>query len=79
MQASASAAEGFTSRWQADVCRFPPRGAKMRFVACPVRLADIVVHPNGIYPDKVKASGVCAPVYEVDQDGAPVAPDVSAR
>lgn len=57
----------------------PSAGAKMRFVACPVRLADIVVHPNGIYPDKVKASGVCAPVYEVDQDGAPVAPDLSAR
>jgi hypothetical protein len=45
---------------------------RMRFVACPVRLEDIVPHPNGVYPDKVKASGVCAPVYEVNEDGTPV-------
>ena len=44
----------------------------MRFVACPVRLEDMVVHPNGDYPDKVKVSGVCAPVYEVHEDGTPV-------
>jgi hypothetical protein len=43
-----------------------------RFVACPVRAADIVVHANGLYPDKVKAPGVCAPVYEVHEDGTPV-------
>ncbi|MGH2980166.1 MAG: hypothetical protein ACRDLQ_11115 [Solirubrobacterales bacterium] len=54
----------------------PSPGDRMRFLACPVRLEDIVVHPNGIYPDKVKARGVCAPVYEVDEDGAPVAQDV---
>ena len=77
MQASASAAEGFTSR--PSRCLPFLRGRQDAFVACPVRLADIVVHPNGIYPDKVKASGVCAPVYEVDPDGAPVAPDLSAR
>ena len=29
----------------------------MRFVACPVRLADMVVHPQGDYPDQVKARG----------------------
>jgi hypothetical protein len=46
----------------------------MRFVACPVRLEDIVFHPDGDYPDKVKAGAVCAPVYEVLEDGTPVAP-----
>lgn len=44
-------------------------GAK-RFVACPVRLADIAVHPDGEYPQKVKARGCCAPVWEVDRRGA---------
>jgi hypothetical protein len=44
----------------------------MRFMACPVRLDDMVVHPNGLYPGKVKARGVCAPVYEVYEDGSPV-------
>jgi hypothetical protein len=43
-----------------------------RFVACPVRVADIVTHPGGDYPDTVKAPGVCAPVYEVDDLGRPV-------
>jgi hypothetical protein len=43
----------------------------MRFVACPVRLTDIAVHPNGIYRDKVKARAVCAPVYEVNEDRTP--------
>ncbi len=43
-----------------------------RFVACPVRVADIVTHPDGFYPDTVKAPGVCAPVYEVDELGRPV-------
>ena len=45
----------------------------MRFVACPVRLTDIAVHPRPVYPDKVKARAVCAPVYEVREDGTPVA------
>jgi hypothetical protein len=49
-------------------------GDRLRFVACPVRLEDIVVHPDGHYPGKVKARGVCAPVYEVDENGAPVVP-----
>jgi hypothetical protein len=41
-------------------------------VACPVRLEDIVLHRRPVYPSKVKAKRVCAPVYEVDGDGAPV-------
>ncbi len=40
-----------------------------KFVACPVRLDDIVVHKNAQYPDKIKAKGVCAPVWEVDKEG----------
>jgi hypothetical protein len=44
----------------------------LRFVACPVRVADIVTHPAGFYPDTVKAPGVCAPVYEVDELGRPI-------
>jgi hypothetical protein len=41
----------------------------VRFVACPVRLKDIVVHENPQYPSKVKAPGVYGPVYEVDRHG----------
>jgi hypothetical protein len=40
-----------------------------KFVACPVKLEDIVVHPNGQYPEKVKAKGCCAPVWEVNRKG----------
>jgi hypothetical protein len=43
-----------------------------RFVACPVLLKEIVVHPNGTYPEKVKAPRVYRPCYEVDIDGNPV-------
>jgi hypothetical protein len=43
-----------------------------RFVACPVRLDDMVVHPDGRYRDKVKARAVCAPVYEVGPDAKPL-------
>ena len=39
------------------------------FVACPVRLDDIVVHPDGKYPHKVKFKGCAAPTYEVDRNG----------
>jgi hypothetical protein len=46
---------------------------QMRFVACPVRVEDIVIHPDGAYPNKVKARAVCGPVHEVDEDGTPVA------
>jgi hypothetical protein len=39
------------------------------FVACPVLVSEIVVHPDGVYPQKVKAPGCCAPVWEVDANG----------
>jgi hypothetical protein len=40
-----------------------------RYCACPVALKDIVVHPDGSMPQKVKAKGCCAPVWECDVDG----------
>ena len=40
-----------------------------RFVACPVALADIIVHPTPEYPFKIKARRVAAPIYEVDRSG----------
>jgi hypothetical protein len=40
-----------------------------KFIACPVLLSDISVHPHGDYPEKVKFRGCCAPCYEVDIDG----------
>jgi hypothetical protein len=40
-----------------------------RFVACPVKLSDLSVHPEGEYPHKVKAKGCCAPVWEVNRRG----------
>ena len=43
-----------------------------RFVACPVAVSDLAVHPNGNYPEKVKAKGCCAPVWECDEDGEAV-------
>jgi hypothetical protein len=43
-----------------------------RFVACPVRVSDLVTHTGGFYPDTVKAPRVCGPVYEVDELGRPV-------
>ena len=43
-----------------------------RYVACPVRLSEIAVHPNANYPEKVKAKEVCAPVWECDIYGKPV-------
>jgi hypothetical protein len=46
-------------------------GAK-KFVACPVNLADIAVHPNPQWPSKVKAKGCCAAVWECDIDGEKV-------
>jgi hypothetical protein len=44
-----------------------------RFAACPVKLEEISVHPDGYYPHKVKFSGCCAPCYEVDRNANPVA------
>jgi len=43
-----------------------------KFVGCPVALKDIVMHPDGEYPEKVKARGCCGPVFECDIDGNPV-------
>lgn len=40
-----------------------------KFVACPVKASEIVVHFPAIYPEKVKAPGVCAPCWEVGIDG----------
>jgi len=42
-----------------------------RFVACPVRLEEIAVG-SGPYRNKVRAKAVCAPVYEVDDNGRPI-------
>jgi hypothetical protein len=42
-----------------------------RFVACPVRL-DEIAGWGGPYQSKVRAKGVCAPVYEVDENGQPL-------
>ena len=40
-----------------------------RFAGCPVALRDIAVHPNGSYPNKVKARGCAGPCFAVDIDG----------
>jgi hypothetical protein len=44
-------------------------GSEGRYIACPVLVSDLAVHPDGIYPQKVKAPGCCAPIWEVDADG----------
>jgi hypothetical protein len=44
-------------------------GSAKKFVACPVKVSEIVVHKDAMYPDKVKAPRVCAPCYEVDING----------
>ena len=49
---------------------FKPDAA--RFVACPVLVSEIVVHPDGAYPNKVKAPRVAVPCWEVDRYGKPV-------
>jgi uncharacterized protein (DUF1330 family) len=46
---------------------FHPSATK--YVACPVNLEDIAVHPDGHFPEKVKARGCCAPCWECDIDG----------
>lgn len=40
-----------------------------KYIACPVALKDISVHPEGQYPQKVKAKGCCAPIWEVNSNG----------
>ncbi len=44
-----------------------------RFVACLVKLSEIAVYPDGLYPQKVKARGCCGPVVEVDRNGNSIA------
>jgi hypothetical protein len=39
------------------------------FVACPVKVSDLAFHPDGMYPEKVKGPGLCAPCWEVDSNG----------
>ena len=41
-----------------------------RFIACPVLVSEIAVHPRAEYPNKVKAPRCAAPVWEVDAYGA---------
>jgi hypothetical protein len=43
-----------------------------RFTGCPVALTDISVHPDGDFPQKIKARRCCGPVWECDRDGKPV-------
>jgi hypothetical protein len=43
-----------------------------KLLACRVRLVDIVIHPDGSYPQKCKAKG-CTPLHEVDEDGVKLA------
>lgn len=42
------------------------------FLACPIRLEDIATHPDGQYPQKIKARGMALPCWEVDRRGRPV-------
>jgi hypothetical protein len=51
-----------------NTLHFAPDAVK--FVACPVAVADIRVPREGdTFPSKVKARGCCGPVYEVDIHG----------
>ena len=45
-----------------------------RFIACPVCIKDFKPFENAQYPDKIKAPGCCAPVWEVDRNGEKVQP-----
>ena len=55
---------------------FFPEGR--RFVACEVLLSEIVMHPDDVSPEKVKAPRVAGALYEVDRFGEPVAADSAA-
>jgi hypothetical protein len=48
------------------------RPSAQHFLACPVKVEDIAVHPNGTYPEKVKARATCGPAVEVDVNGEAV-------
>jgi hypothetical protein len=44
-----------------------------KFVACPVRVKDMRrPKADDEYPEKIKASGCCAPVWECDINGNPI-------
>lgn len=43
-----------------------------RFMACPVRVKDIVVHKDAGNPSKVKAPRTALPIWECDRYGKPV-------
>ena len=43
-----------------------------RFVGCPIKVSEIVVHKDAQYPDKIKAPRVYKPCFEVDIDGNPI-------
>jgi hypothetical protein len=43
-------------------------GAKCRYLACEVEVKDLLVFPDGEYPNKAKAPS-CKVLYEVDEDG----------
>jgi hypothetical protein len=40
-----------------------------RFLACPVKVSDMLIHFEGSYPHKCKVPGVAAPIWEVDIHG----------
>lgn len=40
-----------------------------RFVACPVKVSEIVMHPGGALPEMIKAPRVSAPCWECDIHG----------
>ena len=45
-----------------------------RFVACGVKVSEIVVHKDAQYPEKIKAPRVVTPCYEVDRYGKRITP-----
>ena len=55
------------------LCKEFINGDKIRYIACPVQVSEIMIHPNGLYPSKCKAKRVCAPCWEVDEDGNKIA------
>jgi hypothetical protein len=54
-------------------------GGEGRYIACPVLVSELCVHPDGMYPQKVKAPGCCAPIWEVDVDGNAIAVEASGE
>ncbi len=48
-------------------------GGATKYIACPVKVSEIAIHPDGQYPQKCKAPRVCAPCWEVDRSGKRVA------